>query len=231
MNDLHKSGEFESSDDAFEYLINARQDEARKKRWAKELGMSPKVTSVAKNTERKRFRLFAQIASAAAVLLIVGFFLFHKETEPLKVYASDLLKETKINMSYGSSSRGKSKDASTEKALLVRNQLASLLLDSDYSQALGRFRELEKMLPLSIEDKYFFAIALLNVEDEDHTKAIRLLSDVVDDNDHNLENALWLRSLAYAMTDNRGMMKADLDMLKSISTKSNERIMDLLSKY
>jgi len=230
---LNNNGpDFKFPDDAFEYLVNQRLDEKRRKEWAKALG--PPQDKISKQNRKlmPTKKLYIRLASiAASAILIGGFFLFSQKAKPLDQYAGNLLQETEISMSYGSAIRGENPNVTDKEIRSLKSELTTVLLDQDFNQALGYFKQLEKMSSLTIEDKYFFAISLLKTKGEDYQKAIRLLNDVVNANDHNQENALWLKALAYGMTENAALMKKDLSKLNSISKKTDERVKDLLSKY
>jgi len=229
---LNNGPDFKSSDEAFEYLLNERLDEKRKKEWAKELGPGPDDIDEESEGPKKSKTLFIRLVSvAASILLIGGAFYFLQMTEPLDQYAANLMQETEISMSYGSDSRGERSNEVDRNIATLKSELTTVLLNEDYNQALGYFRQLEKLSSLSNEDKHYFAIALLKSKGEDYQKAIRLLNDVIKNDDHNLKKALWYRALAFGMTANKPLMKKDLNQLNSISDKKDKKVLDLLSKY
>ncbi len=234
---LNNNGsDFKSPDEAFEYLVNQRLNEKRKKEWARELGPGPDELPDELPTENVNSKssktLYIRLASAAAAVVLIGsFFIFLQIPKPIDQYASNLMDETEISMTYGSDSRGANSNLEEKDIASLKNELTTVLLNQDFNQALGNFRQLEKISALSVEDKYFYAISLLKSKGENYQKAIRLLNDVVAVDDHNLKNALWLRALGYGMTDNIPLMKKDLNQLKSITNKEDKRVIDLLSKY
>ena len=231
----NKKKKFKSVDEAFEFLVSNEIDEQIKEEWAKELGPGPDEIfkeSIKPKTRFSTKKIFIRLTSAAAVLLLIlGSFFFLQKTKPLDQYASNLMQETEISMSYGSESRGGSTSNSEKDIVSLKNELTTVLLNQDFHQALGYFKQLEKVSTLSIEDKYFYAISLLKSKGEDNQKAIRLLNDVINKEDHNLKNALWLRALAYGMTDNATLMKNDLSKLNTKPKTTDKRVKDLLSKY
>lgn len=227
-----KDADFKSPDEAFEYLLEQRLDEKRKKEWAKALGPTPEMDLDSEGGKSNLKRIYFRIVSVAAVLiLIAGFFYFGQKTVPLDQYAGQLVQETTIAMSYGSESRGDQMNNTDETIANLKSELTAVLLDQDYNQALGYFNQLEKLTALSIEDKYYYAISILKSKGENNQKAIRLLSDVVKADSYNLKNALWLRALAFGTTDNAALMKKDLNHLKTISKKDDKKVTDLLSNY
>jgi len=224
--------DFKSPDEAFEYLLNERLDEKRKEAWARELGPGPE--DIVKETSKPSIskRIYIRVASIAAAAAVIGaFYIFLQNPKPLDQYAGKLMQETEISMSYGSESRGANSNMNDVNIKSLKNELTTVLLNQDYNQALGYFKQLEKLSALTTEDKYFFAISLLKTKGEDYQKAIQLLNSVVSADDHNLNNALWFRALAYGMTDNSPLMKKDLNQLNSISNKENKKALDLISKY
>jgi len=225
--------DFKSSDEAFDFLVNQRLDEKRKAEWARELGPGPEDKEEEQRSGRSISRRIILIATsvAAAVILIGGFFYLMQQTEPLNQYAGQLMQETDVSIMYGSGNRGQDETTDDRQIVSLRNALTTVLLDQDFDQALGYFKQLEKSTSLTVEDKYYYAYSLLKSKGEDNQKAIRLLNDVVDEKDHHMENALWLRALAYGMTDNSPLMKKDLKKLITITKKTDNQVNDLLKKY
>lgn len=224
--------EFNSADEAFEYLVEQRLDEKRKALWAEELGQEADPTDVPKTKNTKVRSLYLRIASAAALLLLLaGFFLFFQNPEPLHQYAEVLIEDTDIKIQYGSGSRGGDSGAEEGDVKKLKAELTSTLLDEDFNQSLGYFKQLEKITALNLDDKYYYSVVILKSQGEDYQKAIRMLSDVIEGKESNIQSALWYRALAYGLTDNAILMKNDLRNIRSSSKRRTEKIEHLLSKY
>jgi len=220
---IDKNGsDFKSPDDAFEYLINKRLDEKRKIEWAKELGPGPDKISkrnIKVNTSKSIYVRMASIAAASIVILFGAYWMMNDSNNRDNLMAQNYINETKVNLNYDNNSRAlENNEVFNELAINVKAKLSEALLNEDFNQMLGIYRTIEKNAELPIKDKYYFAICLLKVENEDKYKAIRLLSEVIK-NDHNLEvEALYFRGLAKIETGNTIEAESDL---KTILTKSN----------
>ena len=224
--------EFKNADQAFEYLVQQRLDEKRKARWAEELKLGPDELETPQKKRNNIRLLIIRMSSAAAVVLVVaGYFLFLQNPDPLNEYSEGLMKNTEFTIQYGSSNRGESTAGGAQDVKRLKMELTSALLDGDFSQALGYFKQLEKTTPLTFEDKYYYSISILKTSGEDKQKAIRMLGDIIEENEVNNQKALLLRGLAYGMTNNAVLMQKDLERINSSVEIGKDEIDYLLSKY
>lgn len=222
--------EFKSPDEAFEYLVNQQMDEKRRKEWTKAFGTSKDEDSSQKSTIMRR--LYIRLVSAAAVLLIVaGVFMFFQQKKSVDQIASLLITDTQIAMNYGSGSRGENKGVEEAELKSLKNSITSVLLEGNYEIAIDYFEVMENKYTLSIEDKYFFAASIVKLNTGDYPKAISLLSEVIENGEQHLENALWLRALALGKLKETQRMKQDLIQYRLHSSKNDETINQLLTDY
>ena len=227
----NNNGDFKSPDDAFEYLVNKRLDERRKKEWTK--AFDEKQKEIAKANKKSTKRLYLRIASVAACFLAVmgAVWMMNMDSSNGNLLAQNYIEQTKVNLNYEDQSRAL--EATTESGALpgvVQDKLSAALKNQDYGQMLGIYRTYEKKLELPTRDKYYFAISLLKSEKEDKFKAIRLLDEVISKNDNLEIEALYFRGLAKIAIDNPLEGKEDLELVMTKSNYKKNSILQLIKE-
>ena len=210
-----------NEEEAFEFLLNRLHDEKRKAEWAESLGSTADYNSNQKTKKKPKQRVIqskkyltriSYIAACFLVLLSVSFWVLNP-SQSTQSLAMSYIEETNINIQYSIETRGTSVVDLNDENNDLKKELAKALYKDDFSQAVGIFRVFEKQERLEIRDKYFFATSLMKIKDEDHYKAISLLSDIVKEKGELYEEALWFRTLAYGLVDNKVKMKIDLETI------------------
>jgi len=193
----NKRPNFQSEEEAFEFLIQESQNKELKDLWKSELDKLPDAPEVEdKKTKRMFFRRAIAIA-ASFVLLLGSFYWFSNQESSLQQMANVMLDDTNFILESSSATRGIDPEETDELNVALQKEINKALEKEDYEAAIGLFLTKEKKSQLSIEDKFFYALSLGRVDNADHHKAIRLLDDVTSQEEKYFNEALWLQALLY----------------------------------
>ena len=221
---------FRTSEEAFEFLVKRNQDEKRKEAWTKSFG---KTSDFEKDHNSKKKNVFLEnryILTSIAAIGIVLVILLNGMRFSLESYSYDFVNSTAITSSYQSNTRGETLTETNPELERWKSEINATLIRKDYGQAIGLFKQFEKNYSLGIEEKFYFAISLLKNKNEDHFKAIALLTDVADAKDTYYQEALWFRALGYGMVGNEINMKIDLENLIELSSYKTKDSKEILKK-
>ncbi|MEM9547474.1 MAG: hypothetical protein AAGA77_15955 [Bacteroidota bacterium] len=229
-NSNEHNDDFKSADEAFEYLVQQRLDEKRRKEWTEALNTPEPAESRKKKGNRT---LYLRIASiAAGVLMIFGAtWIFNQSSMNNDLIAQSYINAVKFNTEYEGASR-----SVDDKVVLddlpekVKEKLSIALQNEDYHQLLGIYRSQERQTELPIKDKYYFAISLLRIEKEDSFKAIRLLNEVISNSKILEVEALYFRGLAHLKTENYVEAEIDFNSILKKSDYQRDNITNILTK-
>ncbi len=224
----NKSGEeFKSGEEAFDYLLSEHKEDKRREKWAEAFDQF-RPEAETQNPPKTR-QLYLRIASVAAILLAVigAFWIMNMgQDDPYKM-AQKYISESIVDQNYKGDSR------SAETATLtnnlpdnVKNKLALALQNEDYRQMLGIYRSEEKKAELPIRDKFYYAVSLIKIDKEDKHKAIRLLDEVIAQDEILEIEALYFRGLANLAIGN--FLESESN-LKLVLEKSNYK-KDVINK-
>lgn len=217
----NNNSNFNSKEEAFEYLVQQSQNQALKDQWRKELDQLPDSPTLEKSKTRVLF-LKKVIGVAASLIFMFGcFFWFSQSNDTLQQMASNLIDETYFVLESDSFTRGVDESQNDNLTLELQKEINSALERKDYQQAIGLFMTKEKKSQLSLVDKFYYSLSLARIEGGDYYKAIRLLDDVTKKKDEFYDEALWLQALLYLRVNEPNQSKI---ILNKLINKSNYQI-------
>ncbi len=188
---------FQSEEEAFEYLIQKSQDKALKDQWKMELDQLPDAPEETNGTPRKVIYRRIMAIAASFVILLGSFYWFTNQDPTLQQMADAMITDTNFVLESGSFTRGVNDEVIDEFEIALQKEINTALEKEDYSAAIGLFLTKEKKSQLLTDDKFYFALSLARVDGSDYHKAIRLLEDVISRKESNYSEALWLQALLY----------------------------------
>lgn len=207
------SPNFNSEEEAFEYLVQQSQNQLLKDKWKEELDKLPDAP-VEEPKSKKMVYMKRIIAIAASFVILIGsFYWFTNQGSNPQQMAAAMIHDTNFVLESGSLTRGLNEDATDELGIELQKEINKALEDEDYPASIGLFLTKEKKSQLSIDDKFYYALSLARVENEDHHKAIRMLNDVIAQNSKYFDEALWLQALLYLKINEPNQSKIILNKL------------------
>ena len=212
----NKSGDFDSKEEAFEFLIQQSQNESLKEEWKKNLDSLPDV-EYTPNTKSKSVFLTRIIAVAASLLLIISsYFLFsNQQTDSLQMVDA-LIHQTNFVLENDLQTRDLEDVTSIENGSELQRQILAAMEIKDYEKAANLFSNFDEK-ELSTSYQFAYALSLSRQEDGDFDKAKNLLQYVVSKESMYHQEALWLQALLYLKTGERNKSKIVLNKLISQS--------------
>jgi hypothetical protein len=221
---------FESKDAAFEFLVQESQSYAIKEQWKKELQQlrdSPKEHRKSKGVSKfNRVAVFL----VALFLFLVSFYWFINLNKPLEKMAGEMLVETNITSVSDAYTRGFEEQDEGNLALELQSEINKALFKKDYNSAIGLFLTKEKQSQLSVDDKFYYALSISQIENADFYKALRLLEDVTAKNEKFINESLWLQGLLFIKVRNPIKAKIILNKLYSSSSYQKRNVKSLLER-
>jgi len=223
----NKSSDFQSKDEAFEFLVQQSQNKALKDLWKKELEQLPDAPQDVKIVNR-RFNLRKLAAVAATFIILLGsFFWLTNKEDSLPKMADLMIEESNFLLDADSATRGIFDNDENEMMIALQKEIYGALEKHDYGAAMGLYMTKEKQSQLSLNDKFYYSLSLARIEDGDYHKAIRLLEDVINKNDKLYNESLWLQGLLYLKINEPNKSKIILNKLNNNSNYqlSNSRVL------
>ena len=221
---------FESKDAVFEFLVQESQNYAIKEQWKIELQQL--TDSPLENRALNRPSKFKRVAVlfAALFLLLMSFYWFISLDTSLEMMADKMLVETNITTVSDSYTRGFEEQNEGNLSIELQNEINIALVQKDYNSAIGLFFTKEKQSQLSIDDKFYYALSISQIENADFYKALRLLEDVTAKNEKFINESLWLQGLLFIKVRNQIKAKIILIKLHSSSNYQNKNVQALLER-
>lgn len=208
---------FQSEEEAFEYLVQQSQNKSLKELWKKELDQLPDAAPEEKKATRVHFIRRVSAIAASFILILGSFYWYTSQHQSLQQMASVMIEETNFVLDSGSLTRGIDENDGDEIDIELQKEISKALEKKDYDAAIGLFLTKEKKGRLSLDDKFYYSISLAHVENGDYYKAIRLLDDVSDQKDKYYNEALWLQGLLYLKINEPNKSKIILNKLINTS--------------
>ena len=203
---------FQSEDEAFEFLIQQSQNQKLKDQWKVELEQLPDAP-IKKNYGASKILLRTGLSIAAILILVLGaIFMFRVNNDSLQHMAESMIQETKFILPNSSETRGVN-DGENELTVEFQKEIDKALETKDYKRSIELFARKEGISALSNEDKFFYSLSLSRVDDNDLDKAIQMLEDVIDQKNGYYDEALWLKALLHLKNDNPNESKIVLNKL------------------
>jgi multisubunit Na+/H+ antiporter MnhF subunit len=219
---------FGSKDAAFEFLVQESQNNIIKEKWKKELDQiqdsSRKIDEIFSILNFKNIVLFLLILG---LLLFSVYRLINGNSTPQKM-AHIMLLETNISTVSDSYTRGLKTLNDSNLAIELQNEINSSLTLKDYNAAIGLLYTKEQQSQLTVEDKFYYALSISQIENADYYKAIRLLEDVTSKNEKFINESLWLQGLLHLKIGNPIKSKIILTKLSNSSNYQKENTKALL---
>jgi len=207
------SQNFHSEEEAFEYLVQQSQNQVLKDKWREELEKLPDAPVEVKRNTRTVFFKRASAVAASFIILFGSFYWFTNQGNSPQQMASAMIHETNFVLESASLTRGLNGEDSDELGVELQKEINKALEKEDYAASVGLFLTKEKKSQLSIDDKFYYALSLARVENEDHHKAIRLLDSVKSQKAKYYNEALWLQALLYLKINEPNKSKIILNKL------------------
>ena len=226
----NKSSNFQSKEEAFEFLVQQSQNKSIKEQWKKELDKLPDAPPEVKRVGRILFIRRASIAAASFIILVGSFFWYTNQNVSLQQMASVMIYETNFILESASSTRGINKNDEDALGIELQKEINVALEKEDYEASLGLYLTKEKKSQLSIDDKFYYSLSIARVEDGNYHKAIRLLEDVIGQKGKYYDEALWLQGLLYLKINEPNKSKIILNKLINISNYQFTNSKTLLNK-
>ena len=213
----NKPSDFQSKEEAFEYLVQQSQHQSLKDLWKKELDQLPDAPPEEKKAGKKMFVRRA-IAIAASFVFLLGTFVWYtNQDDSLQQMASVMIEDTNFILESGSLTRGIDDSVMDEMDIELQKEINTALEKEDYQASIGLFVTKEKRSQLSVDDKFYYALSLARVDNGDYYKAIRLLEDVAKKKEKYYNEGLWLQGLLYLKINEPNKSKIILNKLINIS--------------
>jgi len=209
--------DFQSKEEAFEFLVQQSQNKSLKEQWKKELDQLPDAPPEKKRISRKLFVRRASAIAASFILLLGSFYWYTSQHESLQQMASLMITETNFVLDSGSLTRGIDENDVNELDIELQKEINTALEKEDYEASIGLFLTKERKSQLSLDDKFYYSLSLARVEKGDYYKAIRLLDDVAGQKGKYYNEALWLQGLLYLKINEPNKSKIILKKLINIS--------------
>ena len=205
--------EFQSKDEAFDFLVQQGQNKKIKDQWMKELNLLLDAPQVVKIVNR-RVNLRKIVTVAAAFIILLGsFFWLTTKEDSLPKIASLMIKETNFILVSDSVTRGLFKGGKNEKLIELQKEINTAMEKQNYEAALRMYLTKEKQSQLSLNDRFYYSLSLARAEGGDYHKAIRLLEGVINKNDKLYNESLWLQGLLYLKINEPNKSKIILNKL------------------
>ena len=210
--------DFDSKDSAFEFLVQESQRHFIKEQWKKELEQFEDIPN--EKSALKRHLKFNRVAVFAVtlILLLLSFYWYKQLDNSLIKVANQMLVETNITAVSDFYTRGFAEQGEGNLAIELQNEINTALTQKDYNSAIGLFHTKEQQTQLSVEDKFYYALSISQLENADFYKALRLLEDVTFKNEKFIDESLWLQGLLFIKIGNP--IKAKI-ILKQLFARSN----------
>ncbi len=213
----NKSSDFQSKDEASEYLVKKSQEKVLKDQWAKELDQLPDVPTEEVG-KRRRLNIRRIAAVAACFIILLGtFYWFTQREDTLPQMAQKMIEETNFILVAASDTRGLESRTDEDFEAEFQKEISQAMEKKDYGSALGLFVSKEKRGRLTNDEKFHYALSLARVTNADNYKAIRLLDDVIIQKENYYDEALWLQALLYLKIDDPYQSKILLNKLINTS--------------
>ncbi|MDF1699311.1 MAG: hypothetical protein P1U56_25890 [Saprospiraceae bacterium] len=212
-----KSSNFESPEDAFEFLIQESQNEVRKAKWRRELeGIVEQDGNRGKANYRKLI-LYVVGSTAIALLLFGRIHFLQKTNNTLEVLVNQMVDEIKIILVSDRVLVDSDTSGVVNFKYFLQNNIHQALRKNHFEVAYNLYVRKETQVALSNEDKFNYALAILKKESGDRYKGIDLLGEVLLSDNELHNEALWVQSLLYLKTNQQEKAKSVLNKLINTS--------------
>ena len=224
----NRKSEFNSQEEALEFLVQKSQEEALKESWKKELELLPDEEEYS-TPARGRSRILKIVAVAASLFFVVSFyFLFTEDHSDTYRLAEAMIHETNFIMAGDMETRGAEMESGEGREALIKKQIRDAMDEKNYAAAVKMYASIEKT-GLTNEEKFTYALAIARSEHGDLGKAKKLLKV------HGIKKlvspqAMWLEALIYLKSGERKKSKKILNKLIQKSNYQSKNAKVLLQK-
>lgn len=221
---------FKTEDEAFEFLVRQSQNQLLKDQWSKDLNLFKVPIEESKIRDRSILIAFIVGVAILLILLFGALYWFSNNNNSLESMASRMLDESYFALVTDSNTRGV--EIPNEDAIIfeLQKEILFALEERDYSNVLGLFSTKEKLLQLTMEDKFYYALAISKVEDGNYHKALRILESITSENNNFYNESLWLQGLLYIKIGSLHNSKVALKRLVNSSRYQFENARLLLNE-
>lgn len=226
----HNMTHFKGRDDAFEFLVQQSQNLLLKEKWRKELELAD-GEGYNRSYSRQNNLPIKLIGILAILIVLMGLYSwFHSKRNSLDSMTNRMIEDSYFAVVNDQNIRGVKGTNLENRIVDLQNEINMSLEQNDFNAAVGLYLTKEKQTQLSIEDKFYYAVALSKIEKGDYYKAIRLLSQVEDNNDKFHNESLWLQGLLYIKVGSPDHSRIVLKRLIRKSDYQDENVKMLLDK-
>jgi len=226
----NKSSNFNSKDEAFEYLVQQGQNQALKDFWKEEMDKMPEAKIKKINGGGGKAILFKIVTIAASFILIVSaYFLFNNARNDLPQMAAAMIQETNFLLESDGATRGLNEAGDNQDVITLQKNINAALEQKDYAQSAMLLQEKQAKIELSVSDKFYYALSLARMENGDLNKALQLTNEITQTKKKYYNEALWLQALMHLRLENREQAKSTLLKLQDQSnyqSKNTNRILE-----
>jgi len=188
---------FNSEQEAFEYLVAYSQKNELKRYFHQELQNLPRKSIL--DTLYEYHSTLGLITIAASFTFVVCvFYLLSTFLNPsIEQMANHMLEKTLFVSPSALKTRGTAMDQTHPSYHSLQQHISDAMQHSDYDKAIKFLNQKEKITLLNLDEKFYFAVFLSKTKNEDLQKAIQLTNTITDEKSKFYEESLWLKALIH----------------------------------
>ncbi|MDF1696929.1 MAG: hypothetical protein P1U56_13890 [Saprospiraceae bacterium] len=224
MSTEDKNTNFESEDEAMEFLIQQSKDRKLKNHFQKLFSASDEPIKTESKVIPLRSRILG-ITSVAAIILIgiaLGFIFLNKQ-DNIQIVAANLVEQTSFEapeISRGNETVSQNLDRKINDALSIKNYTSAIEL---LTQKEGKMTQ---------ADSFFLAVSLFKTHDNNYSRIQALVAPSIGSKSEFLSEALWISALTYIQKGENIKAMEMLESLQPLQYQSENvgRLLDILEK-